>query len=111
MTISEMVQESHDRSRRKGWWDGVADPLTEVPLKLVLMHGEVSKALECYRTWRMNTTMEDDEKPTGFAIKLADLVIRVGDLAGALGIDLEGAIKAKSAYNEMRPFHHGGKPF
>lgn len=48
-------------------------------------------------------------KPEGFASELADVLIRVFDLAGALGIDLEDAVQSKMAYNKTRPHRHGGK--
>ena len=38
---------------------------------------------------------------------MADAVIRIADLCGHLGIDLEAAIDLKMAYNETRPFKHG----
>jgi len=47
---------------------------------------------------RVKDTVEDE---------LADAVIRIADLAGYLGIDLETHIKAKMRYNETRPEKHG----
>lgn len=47
------------------------------------------------------------KKPEGVAVELADAVIRIADLCGHLGIDLEAAIDLKMAYNETRPFKHG----
>lgn len=124
MTIAELVQDSHERARRKGWWDEQRryavdgryeglDPdkiAATIPEKLALIHSEVSEALECYRDGDMFPFVEaENGKPTGFPSELADIVIRVCDLAGALGIDLEGAIRRKAAYNETRPHRHGGK--
>lgn len=48
-------------------------------------------------------------KPCGFPSELADIVIRVGDLAFRLGIDLEKAVEEKMKYNRTREFLHGGK--
>ena len=50
--------------------------------------------------------------PTGsgksaVAVELADAVIRIADLCGYLGIDLDTVISEKMAYNETRPFKHG----
>ena len=36
-------------------------------------------------------------------VELADAVIRIADLAGALGLDLGGAIAEKLEYNRNRP--------
>lgn len=38
---------------------------------------------------------------------LAGAVIRIADLCGYLGIDLDAVISEKMAYNETRPFKHG----
>ena len=47
------------------------------------------------------------KKPEGVAVELADAVIRIADLCGYLGIDLDAVISEKMAYNETRPFKHG----
>jgi hypothetical protein len=46
-------------------------------------------------------------KPEGLVVELADAVIRCMDLCGALGLDLEEAIRAKHEYNLSRPYRHG----
>ncbi len=51
----------------------------------------------------------ETKKPEGIPSELADVVIRVFDMCGYYGIDLEAAIKEKMAYNKTRPFKHGGK--
>jgi len=43
------------------------------------------------------------------AIELADVVIRVMDIFGAMGWDLEQAIELKHSFNKTRAFRHGGK--
>lgn len=48
-------------------------------------------------------------KPEGVASELADVVIRVADLCGLYGIDLETALEEKMAFNDTRPYRHGGK--
>lgn len=55
------------------------------------------------------TDLGPTEKPEGFIVELADAVIRIADLAGALGLDLEAAIRVKHVYNATRPQRHGGK--
>ena len=96
-----------------------------VPEKLCLIHSEISEALEDYRNDEMAIVYENAKgvrvkaplgeahdlgyKPCGFPSELADAVIRIADLAGALGIDLEAAIVQKMSYNRQRPFRHGGK--
>lgn len=104
-----------------------------VAAKLALIHSEVSEALEELRkdgkdgkrtmqryyvtqarpgtkeVYAGTVGAEEELKPEGFVVELADVVIRIGDLCGALGLDLDGAIKAKMAFNATRPHKHGGK--
>src|SRR4051812_41087862 len=85
----------HGASAEAGWWDGV-DPRAPhvVPAKLCLIHSEISEAMEGHRKGLM-----DDHLPhrTMIEVELADAVIRIADLAGALGLDLGGAIAEKMA--------------
>jgi NTP pyrophosphatase (non-canonical NTP hydrolase) len=39
--------------------------------------------------------------------EIADAIIRLCDIAGIYGIDLDWHVKAKMAYNETRPRLHG----
>lgn len=111
-TINELVKESHDRAKRKGWYDGESAD-RNVPEMLALIHSEISEALEAYREGSMLVYRHHGElgefKPDGFPIELADAVIRIADLCGYLGIDLEKAIRIKSDFNETREHRHGGK--
>lgn len=116
MTLTELVNAAHTLAVNKGWWDGqqVAGAvhhsmvLGVLPEKLCLIHSEVSEALECYRDGTKDT-IDPSGKPVGIASELADVVIRVADLCGALGIDLDVAVKAKHKYNKTRVWRHGGK--
>jgi NTP pyrophosphatase (non-canonical NTP hydrolase) len=54
-----------------------------------------------------NPQDSDNPKPEGFGSELADVLIRMGDMAGELGVDLEFEAKRKLAYNATRPFKHG----
>ncbi len=71
----------------------------KVPAILALIHSEVSEALEDFR----------HDRREHFTEELADIVIRVLDLAGGLGVDLDTAIATKLAKNRLRSFRHGGK--
>ncbi len=83
--------------------------------KLCLSHSEVSEAMEGYRKG-----LQDDHLPhrSMLEVELAYAVIRIADLAGALGLDLGGAIAEKLRYNQQRADHkpenrakEGGKAF
>ena len=110
MQIKELLQESHDTATEKGWWDS---PDRNVPELLALIHSEVSQALEVYRikgqdtlgdTWYSTTN-----KPEGFTVELADVLIRIADLCAEFNLDLEQALTEKMAYNKTRPYRHGNK--
>lgn len=98
-------------AKRKGWWEGYDASPEHVASKLCLIHSEVSEALEEVREGRMDTwyNKDKDNKPEGFASELADITIRIMDLASAHGIDLDREIAIKMEYNESRPRKHGGK--
>lgn len=105
MTVifNEFAQRVHTASRKAGWWHESDDnnPYT-VACKLVLIHSEISEAMEGDRKKAM-----DDKLPhrTTIEVELADAIIRIGDLAGYLGLDLEGAIEEKLEYNTKRQDH------
>ena len=132
MTISELVDRAHDNAVKHGFWN----PAPEFGTAIALIHSELSEALEEKRAGRpdlwfecfegdpglpCNPTDESDcfqyghedqcqyrgTNPEGVAVELADAVIRIADLCGYLGIDLDAVISEKMAYNETRPFKHG----
>ena len=106
MDIKELHIASHAIAVTKGWWEEDRN----VGELLALIHSEVSEALE---EWRIDEGLAvirmEGDKPVGFAVELADTLIRICDLAESAGIDLNAALKIKMAYNATRPWRHGGK--
>lgn len=70
---------------------------------------EDRKPDKCYCNELRKILQKEYLKPEGVASELADAVIRIADLCGHLGIDLEAAVKAKMAFNETREYKHGKK--
>lgn len=108
MRINELQQKAFDTARAKGFWpDYPAVPPISIVEKLALVHSEVSEGVESLRKREKFVWYGDGGKPEGLASELADVVIRVADLAEACGIDLELVIDRKMAYNAQRPPMHG----
>mgnify|MGYP001578016616 CR=1 FL=1 len=108
ITLESLQAWAHRVDKEKGWWEGERP----IPECLALIHSEVSEALEEYRDPvrpLSETHLNLEFKPEGFPIELADIVIRVADLADHLGISLSAAVIEKMRYNETRPYRHGGK--
>jgi NTP pyrophosphatase (non-canonical NTP hydrolase) len=108
MTINELMIDSHENAVLKGWWDGGARNFGEL---LMLMVGELSEAMEEYRTNGLDGEMiyYKDGKPEGIAVEFADVLIRMVDTCAAYNIPIEEALKIKSEFNKTRSYRHGGK--
>lgn len=65
-------------------------------------YSEISEAMEGYRK-----NLNDDHLPymKMLDVELADAVIRIMDLCGAMNIDIDKAVKDKLAYNAQRADH------
>ena len=116
--LNDIAKACHKNSLEHGWWgEG-----RSFPAIVALIHSEVSEALEAWR----DTPLDQDPfvpgyadtlgvqgtgplKPVGVPSELADIIIRVLDAAAGYGIDIDAAVAEKMAYNETRPFRHGGK--
>jgi len=93
MRIAEAAVLIHKNAKEKGFWDEERN----FGEALALIHSEVSEALEAYRNYDTD----------GIGEELADIVIRVFDLAHGLGFDIEEEITRKMEYNAHRPRMHG----
>lgn len=128
MTLNELRNECYQISADHGWHDH--DAITELfeadgiraadsvraqarymelltATRLCLIHSEVSEALEAVR--HGNPVSEHCPEISGLEEELADVVIRVLDLAGESGMDIDRAVRLKMDFNRNRPYRHGGK--
>jgi len=122
-----LVDVCHQASKGAGWWKSEGMDLSVeikrssmlagalVAQKLCLIHSEISEAMEGHRKGLMDDKIK--HRPM-IEVELADAMIRICDLAGALGMDLGGAIQEKLAYNATRADHkpearaaNGGKSY
>jgi len=117
-TVESLVIDAHENAVKHGFWEDLQNtdndldlewhkiafknPVCEIDAnaistRLMLIVGEVAEAQEGLR--------HNDR--SNFAEELADIVIRVFDLAGGLDINLEVEIIKKMATNALRPYKHG----
>jgi NTP pyrophosphatase (non-canonical NTP hydrolase) len=97
----------HDLSHRSGWWQEYIDMPQQYRKhfllgRIALMHSELSEGVEGLRK-----NVPDDHLPHRpmLEVEMADAIIRILDMAGALQLDVAGAIIEKLAYNQQRPDH------
>lgn len=110
--IAEMQRTCHARAVMHGWYDGSEEVTPDrFGSRIALICSEASEALEAYRDGVADNVDEwpSGAKPVGVASELADVVIRVFDLAEWMGIDLGAALVAKHFYNGTRSYRHNGK--
>ncbi|MEI8012449.1 MAG: nucleotide pyrophosphohydrolase [Candidatus Omnitrophota bacterium] len=92
-TIKEMTNLCHGIAKSKGFWD---DP-RNTGEALMLVVTELAEAMEAHRK----------QDPVNFKEELADTFIRLFDLCGGMGIDIEAEILRKCDKNKLRPYKHG----
>ncbi len=122
MDIRTMQEEAHFNADQKGFYEdlylldclvsnanslGAADPLTPEQYNLLYNNAIATRLLLCVTEIAEATEALRRGDPTPIAEELADIVIRVGDLCGELGVDLEAAIEKKMKKNQKRSNKHG----
>jgi NTP pyrophosphatase (non-canonical NTP hydrolase) len=132
--MKNLISQAHEMAKSKGFWEGEERNKSEL---LMLVVSELAEALEALRkdhyadqdvveslshdleldrtdeefllkaiNWK--TSFEQGVK-SSFEDEIADVAIRLFDLCGGLGVDLEKHIEMKMKYNSMRGYKHGKK--
>lgn len=112
-SVQNLVYIVHEQNKEAGWWNDLdtGESLTNkrgfpfvrnVSELLILVHSEVSEALEGYRKDLRDTHLPQYDSLT---VELADVVIRVFDIAGGLSLNLSEAVRDKLIYNKNRADH------
>jgi NTP pyrophosphatase (non-canonical NTP hydrolase) len=102
MTIEQLCNAAVLASQTKGFHSPSPTDLE----KIALIMSELGEAVEELRT-NNEAFYYKAGKPEGVLTELADAVIRIADMCGYRGWDLEDAIIKKMKYNETRPHKHG----
>ena len=102
-----LQREAHGAAKESGWWTDLKtgepiDAKQVVPEKLMLIVSEVAEGMEGHRKSKMDDHLPHREM---LEVELADALIRIYDLGGALGFDLGAATAEKMEYNRNRPDH------
>ena len=116
--LNEISKQFHERAKQKGFWDDKR----EIGTLLMLVVSELAEALEADRK-NMHSDFDTFDKMNrnevqfnqafyanikdSFEDEIADTFIRLFDLVGFLGIDIDRQIELKMKYNESRPHKHG----
>lgn len=103
MSLNDFATACHEAN--KTWWVNMDTGEREernVGELLMLCVSELAEAMEGHRK-----SLPDDKLPhrSMFEVELADVLIRVFDIAGGMGLDLQGAYTEKMAFNATRQDH------
>ena len=119
-TLNQLRDEIHEYAISKGFWDKERETGT----LLMLCVSELAEAMEADRKDRyadleliekdkedfidFKWSFENSIKDT-FEDELADAIIRILDICGSRGIDIDKHIELKMKYNATRERMHGKK--
>lgn len=113
--LQHLIDRCNITAHNKGWYDdGASRNIGEV---LMLFVTEAAEAMEEFRVVGPEhlgdihyvTDAQGNQKPEGYTVEIADLLIRVFNHCGEFGLPIHEALAVKMDYNDTRPIRHGGK--
>lgn len=134
MTLNELSQKAHEAAKRSGFYENPVETGT----RLMLIVSELSEAMEADRCMADNkirsrgldsfdramnnrnpdSLYTEDEAfliefrehvKDSFGDEIADSLIRIFDMCGFMGINIDRHVELKMRYNSMREQKHGKK--
>ena len=91
--------EAHKYAIKQGFWNDYS--VNQIPIKLCLIHSEISEAMEADRT-----IYDSIKRKEAIGEELADVILRVLDLSEFLRIDIEKLVETRHNYNKTRSYKH-----
>lgn len=98
--LDKLARECHTIAKEHGFWEDADswDP-TWCLSRCMLITTEVAELAEEFR--------KIDLHPAAVAEEIVDIIIRVLDFAGGLGLSLDMPFETKMEKNRARPYKHG----
>lgn len=119
INFKSFANEIHNNNVQKGFYD----EKRETGTLLMLIVSELAEAMEADRknkkanrqiSWenfdfskQYDRDIFENNIKNSFEDEIADTIIRLFDLVGYMGIDIDWHIKQKLEYNKTRPYKHG----
>lgn len=111
--FDRMIEEVYRLNVSKGWFEQERT----VGDMVALAHAEISEVLEAYRDHEFADATKGNPpgfeaatpKPEGVGAEMADVLIRLLDMAKRWDIDLIAEYDRKMKFNWTRPYRHGRK--
>ncbi|MGH7748799.1 MAG: hypothetical protein ACREQ5_29160 [Candidatus Dormibacteria bacterium] len=104
LAFKSIALEVHETAKDKDWWHEERNNGEMI----ALIHAELSEGLEALRK---DLPSDHITGYSGIEEELADVIIRIMDMAEARNYRVASALLEKIAFNKTRPHKHGGKLF
>lgn len=103
LSLNTLRDEIYQDALKHGlWYENNMWPVTCA----MLVSDEADELMDAGVDWEDNG-FDPDDPEEAYSEELADVIIMSLSVAGALGIDIDAAIRRKMAINKRRPWGHG----